>query len=162
MSNSNRIGTGLPQAVDQTKPQTASGELRTNNVARLRDGFYAALQRAIDVFGGESRFADAIGASLSDTHLRINRKEDSKLKLQRAFYDYLAHIAADERSCFAWLSAVNELLGYEPPIKKRVVSEEEIGRGALAWLKTLPASMREAARADIAASLGIRVEALKL
>lgn len=162
MANSNRMGTGVTTGGSQTQPAVNSDQLRSNDVAGVRDALYVALQRAVDAFGGESKFADAIGASLTDTHLRVNRKEDSKLKLQRAFYDFIAHLRQNDRAAMTWLAAVNDIFGCEPPIKKRELSDDDIARGAAEWVRSLPLSMRDAAKADIARALGVRVEDLKL
>ena len=135
----------------QSKPAVVSDRLKA-----LRDGLYAALQKAVDVFGGEQAFAESMGVSLTDTHLRVNRKEDSKLKLQRAFYDFVAHLACDEKAAMSWLADVNELFGCEPPVRLRRVTDEDVGRAAADWVRSLPPSMRAAAAEDIARSLGVR------
>jgi len=140
-----------------SQPANVSDRLKV-----LRDGLYAALQRAVDVFGGEQAFASAMGVSLTDTHLRVNRKEDSKLKLQRAFYDFVAYLALDETAAMSWLRDVSELLGCEPPVQRRVVTEGDIGRAAADWVRSLPPSMRAAALEDMARALGVRAGDLKL
>lgn len=153
--------TTLPEASAQMEPATVSGALKGNRVIELRDGIYRALQRAVDAFGGQAVFADAMGASLSDTHNRVLRKEDSKGNLQRAFVDHIAHVMTDERAAIVFLATLSDVAGFEPPVQRRRVNAEDIGNQWLKQLNALPPGEREGRRADMAAALGVRAEDLR-
>jgi hypothetical protein len=138
----------------------------------MRNEVYRCLRLAVEVFEyldeaqqtsrGAEALAEAMGAARSDTYLRVQRKDDGKGSLCRAFLDFLGPLLTHPASRRVFLEALLTACDYEPPVPRRRVTEEDIGRGALAWVRSLPPSMRDGARVDIATSLGIRPEALKL
>lgn len=172
MSTVTRIGTTLPTASTSTPPGIESSRDPGSAAVQMRDEVYRCLGRAVEVFEytdeagnvsrGATALAEAMGAARSDTFLRVSRKEDSKGALQRAFIDFLGPLLVPMRSRRAFVDSLMEALDYEPPVPRRRVTEDDIARGAMDWVKSLPPSMRDAARADIAHALGVRIEDLKL
>jgi len=156
------IGTGVTNDGTRTEAGIESSPNPVADPVALRDGVYRCLQLAVDAFGGANELAEALGAARSDTFLRVARKEDSKGALQRAFLDFLGPLLAHKKARAEFVAAFLELIDYEPSKPRSRVTEEIAGKGALDWVRALPPSMKEAARADIARSLGVRVEEIKL
>lgn len=162
MSNVRLLETSVPTVAGSTQPGIESSQNPVTDPVVLRDGVYRCLQLAVDAFGGANELAEALGTARSDTFLRVARKEDSKGALQRAFLDFLGPLLAHKKARAEFVAAFLELVDYEPSTPRSRVTEEIAGKGALDWVRALPASMKEAARADIARSLGVRVEEVKL
>jgi len=162
MSSVARIGTGVSSDATRTEAGIESSPNPGADSVALRDGVYRCLQLAVDAFGGANELAEALGAARSDTFLRIARKEDSKGALQRAFLDFLGPLLAHKKARAEFVAAFLELVDYEPSQPRSRVTPELAGQGALDWVRSLPPSMKEAARADIARSLGVRIEEVKL
>lgn len=156
------MDTSVPTVAGLTQPGIESSRNPGSDAVKMRDEFYRCMQLAVEAYGGANELAEAMGAARSDTFLRVQRKEDSKGSLQRAFVDFFGPLLINAKAKRAFVDALMEMLDYEPPVPRRQVTDEDIGRGAVEWLRSLPLSMRDAAKADIARGLGIRVEDLKL
>jgi hypothetical protein len=165
------ISQGVPSIGTRTEPGISSGVNPGSNPVEMRDAVYRAMQLALESFEhkdeagnvttGPAALAEAMGAARSDTYLRVARKEDGKGSLCRAFIDFLGPLLAHGAARRAFVDSLMAALDYEAPVPRRRVTDEEMGRATLAWVRALPSSMRDAALADIAASLGIRAESLK-
>jgi hypothetical protein len=152
----------LSDLASRREPGKCDGTDLANDPKTIRDGLYRALHAALDHFpGGVQQLAEELGAARSDTYLRVGRKEDSKGNLQRAFLDFLAPVLAKRAAALVWATEMNKLLDLEPPVARKRVTLDEIGRAWLKQLEALPPGEREGRRADMAAALGIPVEALR-
>ena len=156
----------MPRLVPRTEPGISSGSNPGSDSVALRDAVYRCLQLAVEAFElrdvngqvtqGAPALAEAMGAARSDTYLRVQRKEDTKGALQRAFLDYLGPLLAHLPSRRVFVEQLLAQLDYEPPVSRRRVTDEDVGRAAADWVRSLPPSMRAAAAEDIARSLGVR------
>lgn len=156
------ISREVPEASGRTEPGIASGLNPASDPVAMRDAVYRCLQLAVDAFGGPNELAEAMGTARSDTYLRVQRKDDSKGALQRAFIDFLGPLLVHPAARRAFIEALMTACDYEPPVPRKRVTEEDVARSALQWVRSLQPSMRGAAREDIARALGIRVDDLKL
>lgn len=162
MPNLSVMDTVVSNLDGRTQPGIESDLNPVSDPVKMRDAVYHCLQLAVDAFGGANELAEAMGAARSDTFLRIARKEDSKGALQRAFLDFLGPLLTHDKARHEFVTALLAVLGYERPVPRRQPTKEQVGASALDWVRSLPPSMRDAARADIARALGVRVEDLKL
>jgi hypothetical protein len=155
----------------QSHPGIGSSRDPGANPLAIRDAVYRALQLAVEEFrvdegtpqeiAGAQALAEAMGAARSDTYLRVQRKEDSKGALQRAFLDYLGPLLSHPRARRVFVEQLMTALDYEPPVPRRRATPEDIGRAWLSQLERLPPGEREGRRADMAAALGVRPEDLR-
>lgn len=160
---------GLAPTLSQ--PGIGSSRDPGSNPVAMREAVYRALQLAVDAFGvdegtaqeltGAQALAESMSAARSDTYLRVQRKEDSKGALQRAFLDYLGPLLAHPRARLVFVGQLLAALDYEPPVPRRRASAEDIGKEWLRQLDKLPPGEREGRRADMAAALGMRPEDLR-
>jgi hypothetical protein len=119
------------------------------------------------LFGAMVRAAgglDALVAALDrepSYHSKIseamNRRDGRHVHL-----DWLAPLLADEDAATLLMDWLSDRLGYEPPVRKRAVSEEEEMRAAREVIREMPEPLKDAYRREMAKKLGIRPEDLKL
>jgi hypothetical protein len=179
------IGSNLPPSDPQREPNGVSGDRKGRvSVAERIQELHEVLQAGVAEYGGTMALANELGKSHTDVSLRVRRAADSKGQIQRASLDILGHVTADEKARLRvlfelmerWgdrvesdelraaferqLAGLCHRLGFEAPVRRRVVTPEDDAAECRAILESLPEPQRTAFRQERAKRLGVRLEDL--
>lgn len=86
----------------------------------------------------------------------INDEKDRKVQ-----FEWIAALL-DDPAIVQFVEWLNRRTKHEPPVKQRLVSQEQINESAARFLAAMGAAVVETAKRDIAKDLGVRAEDVKL
>ena len=88
-------------------------------------GVYAAMQRAVDKFGGIVAFAASMGKGHGEVGRRVRREEDQHGDMQRGFVDYIGVLGTDPQAREVFLFGLCDLWGYKHPDFRNAPTAQE-------------------------------------
>lgn len=121
---------------------------------------YEIIRRALAKFGGK----DVLRAALDEkeSYLATISKAVNQQDGRMVPIDWLPTIGEDEEAAYELAAGINKLLGFAPPIRKRTVSEEDVGKAACDLFAEMDEDTREVYRRKLARKLGVSVDEVKL
>lgn len=125
---------------DQTEMRQMFGEM-------VRD--FGGVPALTSTLGREETYEKKISGA-------INNEKDRKVQ-----FEWLAAML-DDPAIVQFVEWINRRTSHEPPVRKRVVSQERTNESAARFLAAMGAAVVETAKREIAKDLGVRVEDVKL
>jgi hypothetical protein len=144
--------------------KTARAEAERQQVHELADALYSVFKDALAESGG----ADALRARLDEvdsfkTYVSkaANRVVDGTGQ-RRVPLEWLAGVGVDSDGAYALVAGINRTFGFQPPVRERVLTREEIADTNLEIEAEMPEHQKKARKAEIARRRGVRPEDVKL
>ena len=103
----------------------SQGAFDFSTVADWNDGIYSCAQAACEEYGSVDALAAELGISRQLTALRLTNARDSKGDVQKLRLDELAHLLADPRARWRFLTELSRICQARPPEPLRQLSAEE-------------------------------------
>lgn len=156
----------LDSRVFPAHPQQSFGWLARERVKATTTKFYALMgamfrkwaekkKDPLEAFAGELDKKPSYASKISEA---FNRRDNRHVPIDFA----PPLLLGDERAASIWMEFWSEELGYEPPVKKRVVTKEADDAATHDVLNELPEPLQEMIRREKAKKLGVRPDEVKL
>jgi hypothetical protein len=177
MSKPSTTRSGLPKSEQATERQLGFQAIAGDGVGAadraveeresvldLTTALYQLFRESMAESGG----ADALRARLderdsfkTDISRGVNRVNDGTGQ-RRVPLEWVAGVVVDSDGAYHLLAGLSRMLGYEPPVRQRLLTREQTADTALDVVSEMPETLKSGIRTAIAKRRGVRPEDVKL